>query len=197
MTAGNGIDYGRLTATRAPTAATWDAFVREVLEPEWLAAYRAATPWTAEVLEIPQGELVFLFDAAPTLKRAPESGDDRVVAVWGRSHAPTEPRDRARLAGFLPNPLSWSRAELDRGHLVAHTAGGGLDLNLFPQVSALNRGRSREGRLWRRMEDQAARNPGTPLFVRPVYCDSTWRPFAVELALLDGKRLWCECFSNQ
>jgi hypothetical protein len=164
--------------------------VREVLEPEWVAAYRTATSWTTEVLEIRQGELVFLFDAAPTLQGAAESGDDRVVAVWGRSRAPDRRRDRARLAGFLPNPLSWSRAELDRGHFVAHTAGGGLDLNLFPQVSALNRGRSREGRLWRRMEGYAARHPGTPLFVRPVYGDSSWRPMAVELGLLVDERLW-------
>jgi hypothetical protein len=116
-------------------------------------------------------------------------GAARVLLIGGAT--------RARLAGFLPNPLSWSRAELDRGHFVAHTAGGGLDLNLFPQVSALNRGRSREGRLWRRMEDYAARHPGTPLFVRPVYGDSSWRPMAVELGLLVDERLWYERFSNE
>ena len=197
MTALGGIDYTALAAAAAPTAGTWDAFVRERLEPEWLAAYRRSTPWTTEVLEIRQGELVFLFDAAPTLNPGPEAGDDRVVAVWGCSRVPDQSRDRARLAGFLPNPLSWSRAERDRGHFVAHAAGGGLDLNLFPQLSALNRGRSREGRLWRRMENYAARHPGTPLFVRPVYADSSWRPLALELALLAGERLWFECFSNQ
>jgi hypothetical protein len=170
--------------------------VRDVLVADWLAAYRAATPWVTEVLEVAQGELVFLFDAAPTLKHARASGDDRVVAVWGRSRAPEQRRDRARLAGFLPNPLRWSRANVDRGHLVAHAAGGGLDLNLFPQASALNRGRSREGRLWRRMEDYAARHPGTPLFVRPIYRDSTWRPAGLELALLLEERLWSERFSN-
>ncbi len=48
MTAPNGIDYAALAAACAVTAATWDAFVREVLEPEWVAAYRTATPWTTE-----------------------------------------------------------------------------------------------------------------------------------------------------
>jgi hypothetical protein len=192
-----GIDYAALASVHAPTAASWDAFVREVLEPDWLAAYRTGTPWTTEVLEIRQGELVFLFDAAPTLKRAPAPSDDRVVAAWGRSRVPDRRRNRARLAGFLPNPSLWSRAGLDRGHFVAHAAGGGLDLNLFPQVSALNRGRSREGRLWRRMEDYAARHHGTPLFVRPVYRDAGWRPSAVELGLLAGERLWFERFANE
>jgi len=29
----------------------------------WLAAYRATTEWTTEVLEIADGDLVYLFDA--------------------------------------------------------------------------------------------------------------------------------------
>lgn len=197
MTALGGIDYAAIAAAAAPAALTWDAFVRERLEPEWVQAYQASTSWATEVLEIRQGELVFLFDAAPTLRPARGSGDDRVVAVWGCSRIPEQRRDRARLAGFLPNPLSWSGADRDRGRFVAHAAGGGIDLNLFPQLSVLNRGRSREGRLWRRMENYAARHPGTPLFVRPVYGDSSWRPVALELGLLAGERLWFERFANQ
>ncbi|MGH3008531.1 MAG: hypothetical protein ACRDLM_03885 [Gaiellaceae bacterium] len=191
------IDYAALAAVGTPNASRWEEFVREALEPKWLAAYRTATPWVTEVLEIRQGSLIFLFDAAPTLWRAPESGDDRAVAVWGFSRVPDQQRDRARLAGFVPNPLSWSRAGLDRGHLVAHAAGGGLDLNLFPQLTVLNRGRSREGRLWRRMESHAARHPGTPLFVRPIYGGSSWRPVTIEFGLLVGERLWTESFANQ
>ena len=103
MTAPTEIEYDELAAACGPTAATWDAFVREALESEWLAAYRGATPWTTEVLEIDQGDLVFLFAAAPTLTRAPESGDDRVVAVWGRSRVPDQ--RRVPLVGHLP-PLA-------------------------------------------------------------------------------------------
>ena len=197
MDAPEELDYAALIAAYGPTAASWDAFVREKLEAAWIASYRSATAWTTEVLEIPQDELVFLLDAAPTLKHASESGDDRIVALWGRSRVPQQGRDRARLAGFLPNPLAWSRAGLDRWHFVAHAAGGGLDLNLFPQLSALNRGRSRQGRLWRQMENYAARHPGTPLFARPIYGDSSWRPEAVELGLLVDERLWYERFSNR
>lgn len=86
---------------------------------------------------------------------------------------------------------------LDRGHFVAHTAGGGLDLNLFPQLATLNRGRSQEGRLWRQMENYAAEHPGTPLFARPIYRDSSWRPAMIELGLLTDGKLWSERFSNQ
>jgi hypothetical protein len=157
-------DYQKMAAEYSLTPERWDEFVREVLVDAWLGAYRAVTAWASQVLEITQGELVFLFDAAPTLNRDEDvdgvDGDDRVVAVWGRSRPALSRRDRSRLAGFLPNPLSWSQVDFDRGHLVAHAAGGALDLNLFPQAASLNRGRSAEGRVWRRMENYAARHPG-------------------------------------
>jgi hypothetical protein len=36
------------------------------------------------------------------------------------SQPPARGRERARMAGFIPVPMSWSRRRLDRGHLVAH-----------------------------------------------------------------------------
>lgn len=192
------VDYARLAAEHAPAVETWDAFVREALLDRWIAAYRSCTAWAGELLEIEQRELVFLFDAASTLRSAGEGvGDDRVVAVWGRSRVPDRERERGRLAGFLPNVHAWSRLDLDRGHLVAHAAGGGLDLNLFPQMNSLNRGLSAQGRLWRRMENYAARHPGTPLFVRPIYDGPSWRPVALDYGLLLPERLWSERFLNQ
>ena len=170
--------------------------MREALEPAWLMAYRAETTWSTEIQEICLGALVFLFDAAPTLKHLPEAGDDRLVAVWGRSGLPPQKRDRARMAGLLPTPRLWSGSGLDRGHFVAHAAGGGLDLNLFPQLSLLNRGWSRQGRLWRQLERYAARNPGTPLFVRPIYHDDSWRPSALEFGLISEGTFTVERFIN-
>jgi hypothetical protein len=190
-------DYERMVADYPLTFEAWDAFVRELLVEEWIAAYRVMSTWTTEVLEIAQGALVFLFDAAPTLSPVNDPrGNDRVVAVWGHSFSAARRRDRARLARFLPNPSSWSRAQLDRGHLVAHAAGGGLDLNLFPQAASLNRGRSAQGRVWRKMEAHLARNPGTPLFVRPIYTGPSWRPAALDYGLFIGDRLWNERFVN-
>ena len=190
------IDYAELAAERSPTAETWHAFAREVLEPAWLRADRATTTWTTEIQEICLDALVFLFDAAPTLKHMPEAGDDRLVAVWGRSSLPAQKRDSARMAGLLPTPRLWSGCGLDRGHFIAHGAGGGLDLNLFPQLALLNRGWSRQGRLWRQLERYAARNPGTPLFVRPIYRDDSWRPSVLEFGLIIDGTFKVERFAN-
>jgi len=57
------LEYERLVGEHHPTVKTWDAFVREALVESWLAAYRATTEWTTEVLEIADGDLVYLFDA--------------------------------------------------------------------------------------------------------------------------------------
>lgn len=190
------IPYQALVAAHGPTSGGWDRFVRGVLIDRWIEAYARSTSWEPEVLNVDQGALTFLFDAAPTLSAAGGSqADDRVVAVWGWSSRPERPRDRRRLSGFLPSAGLWSGRQRDRGHLVAHAAGGGLDINLFPQGRALNRGRSEEGRRWRRIEQQAAGHPGTPLFVRPVYRDDTWVPISLDYGLLVGE-LWLERFAN-
>jgi hypothetical protein len=189
------VEYRRLAAEHRVTPESWHTFVRDVLAELWLAAYRAALDTPTEILEVPQGELTFLFDAQSCL---PESDhEDRTIAAWGRSTTPDRRRDRSRLAGFLPNPSAWSRAGRDRGHLVAHAAGGDLDLNVFPQSAALNRGRTDAGRRWRAMERYAALNPGTPVFVRAIYDDSTWVPAALDHGLLRGGQLWCERFENR
>jgi hypothetical protein len=83
------------------------------------------------------------------------------------------------MAGLIPEPKRWSGRELDRGHFVAHVAGGGTDLNLFPQLRALNRGWSQAGRRWRALEREASRD-GTFLFVRRTYTDTTWVPEQLE-----------------
>ena len=56
--------------------------------------------------------------------------------------------------------------------------GGGLDINLFPQVKATNR-----GGLWRKMERYCAANLGTFCFIHPIYRDQSWRPAALEYGI--------------
>jgi hypothetical protein len=161
----------------------------------WLDAYREHTPWDTDVMEIRQDALTYLFDAAPTLTGA-DSGDDRVVAVWGHSRLAKAARDRGRQRGFIPNPPTWSQAGRDRGHFVAHAAGGGMDMNFFPQGAGLNRGTSDQGKVWKAMERYAVGHPGTALFVRPTYDGPTWVPATLEYGLLIDDRLWCEQFEN-
>jgi hypothetical protein len=191
------VDYSSPKLATGLTGAGWDVVVRELLVERWTAEYDALTPWAPEIVEIELGTFVYLFDAAPTLSDAPSGGDDRVVVVWGRSSAPTTRRDRSRLAGFIPVPGSWSGRGRDRGHLVAHALGGGLDVNLVPQSSALNRGRSEEGRRWRALEREAAASPGMPVFVRPIYTDATWSPTEFEYGLVRGGGLQVERLQNR
>ena len=189
-------DYEQLADAHRASAETWEQFIRTALLEPWLQAYRAATPWQADVVEIAQAALTYLFDAAPTMDGLDE-GDDRVVAVWGRSTPAEGPRDRGRQAGFIRNPASWSHRGRDRGHFVAHAAGGGMDMNFFPQAAGLNRGTTRQGAVWKAMERHAIEHPGTPLFVRPVYEDVTWVPACLDFGLLVEGRLRCERFQNR
>lgn len=192
------IDYTRLAGEHGASRETWDAFVCDVLVDRWLADYARVSDWSTQVLEISQGELTFLFDAGPTLtENRLGQGEDRLVAAWGYSQRAAGKRDRERLAGFLPFPGLWSGAKRDRGHFVAHAAGGGTDLNLFPQAAALNRGRSEEGKRWRDMERYAERHPGTPLFVCPIYDADSWTPTALDFAILPDTGLRAERFSNR
>ena len=128
----------------------WDAFVRASLVEGWLQEYDAMTPWAADVMEISLGALTYLFDGTPTMSGA-QTGDDRVVAVWGHSVVAQSPRERARQAGFIRVPEKWSHRGMDRGHFVAHAAGGGLDMNFFPQAKGLNRGTTERGKVWKAM----------------------------------------------
>jgi hypothetical protein len=78
----------------------------------------------------------------------------------------------------------------------AHTMGGGLDINLFPQAARVNR-----GGLWRQMENYCARKPGTFCFVRPIYADTSWRPAQIEYGIIKVEagrppHLWRHLFEN-
>jgi hypothetical protein len=181
-----------------PTPDRWEAYVSGTLVPSWLAECATRTPWAPAVMEVTLGPLTYLFDAGPSQMVTP-SGDDRVVAVWGRSRTPDGPRDRARQAGFIPVPASWSARGLDRGHLVANAAGGGMDMNIFPQARGLNRGTTPSGRIWRAMERRTVAVPGTPLFVRPIYARGgpRWVPEAIDRGVLADGALWCERFVNR
>jgi hypothetical protein len=102
-------------------------------------------------------------------------------------------RDASRLRGF---PGSDGRG--DRGHLVAHGAGGGLDINVFHQDAYLNRGWSPPGKRYREMERYCAANEGTFFFSRLIYADETARPVEIEFGILmPDISFWVEVFDNE
>lgn len=150
----------------------------EVLSQIAADGYRAAFP-DAELVEHGDHDATYLFDLHddPDDKRSP-----RVVAAWCRSDVTGAPRNRSRQAGY---PMSRNRIDsgYERGHLLAHATGGGLDENLFAQAGHVNQGRSPAGREYRRLERLAGRNPGCLIFHRLVYGDGSDIPDLTHLAI--------------
>ena len=92
----------------------------------WLHEYNHHTP-SLDVVEVAVGGFCFLFD----LKH------ERLIAAWGVSHGRHgAPRDRARMGG---HPLG-AGGGYHRGHAIPHTLGGPTDINLVPQLGAINVG---------------------------------------------------------
>jgi hypothetical protein len=122
----------------------FDQIVVPYLLSVWLDDYRQ---WarSSEIVQTSVDCFSYLFDI----------DFERLVAAWGVStgrHSGV--RDRSRMAG---HPLSVGRA-YHRGHGIAHTLGGGMDINLVPQLGSLNTGR------FRMLEREAVASPGAFYF---------------------------------
>jgi DNA/RNA non-specific endonuclease len=179
-------------AAKAPNPAGGVGILRylnSILPKIWAEAYlRKSQPHSALVTitfwdrHHPKQFVNTMFDHATGGGRgagAAHNAEDRVVAVWGLSRSePASTRDKTRMAGYLRGVWSDAFPSDDRGHFFAHTMGGGMDINLFPQLASVNR-----GGLWRKLETEAAENPGTFCFIRPIYSGTSWRPVEVEYGL--------------
>jgi hypothetical protein len=165
------------------------------LEDAWLSAYWAACTHESNVLKFEDAGFLFLFDQTSATGSVTE---DRLVAGYGVSSSPNKGRDAGRMRGFLGGRLEIpGKGVFDKGHVLAHGMGGGLDANLFPQRPELNRGRSPAGKIYRRMERYAATHPGTFAFSRLWYSDSSWVPSALEYGILMPEgQFWVEQFAN-
>jgi hypothetical protein len=102
--------------------------------------------------------------------------EGRLVAAWGVSqgrHAGA--RDKARMAG---HPLGGDK-RYHRGHAIPHSLGGPTDINLVPQLGAVNIGS------FRVLERKAVATPGSFYFTYWIYRDSdSQRPVAVQQGLV-------------
>ena len=182
------------------------AYLDENLPILWRVDYLAMPGASSNLVTISFGDEArvmsfcrYLFDhgsteQTPVQHSVGTTAEDRVAAVWGTSRKTDgRTRDIARMRGF---PKGTSSAGYDRGHFFAHTMGGGLDINLFPQAARVNR-----SGLWRRMENYCAANPGTFCFVRPIYADTSWRPAQVEYGVIKmepekAPKFWGHTFDN-
>lgn len=159
----------------------------------WCDDYNAGHP-DAELLEINLVTAVYWFDRT----------HERVVIAYGISTKPDNPRDVNRIRRFPDVSIGVRKVmgdqafPVDRGHFLSHAAGGELDINLFPQRRELNRGWSEQGKLYRRMEQSAADDPGTFHFHRAHYNDDTWIPSTLEYGVLrEAEDWWIESFDNK
>lgn len=192
MSAGFFIDYARGLSTI--DAATYDdlvAALRDELPHVWHERYRLMCGGRpTNVLTMNVAGFDYLFDYTSELAL---DAEDRLVVAYGLSRAQPRKRPKSRIGGF---PGSDARG--DRGHFLAHSAGGGSDINLFHQLAALNRGWSPEGKRYRAMETYCARHPGTFFFSRPIYDDDTARPARLEFGVLTKERRFeVEVFENR
>ncbi|HEX9928181.1 MAG TPA: hypothetical protein VGB02_06585 [Pyrinomonadaceae bacterium] len=123
--------------------------------------------------------------------------ESRVVGVLGRSQPTSEKRDASRLKGWVGQTGKYFGENTDKGHFIAHTIGGGLEVNIFAQRRDINQGRSTRGKIFRSMEKYCARHPNTFCFNRPLYSEDTSRPYMIEFGvLLESGELWVERFDN-
>ena len=164
------------------------------LSDAWRSDYMSTTGGDRDVVEITLDTLTYLYDA--TTSPDFDEPDNRPIALWGHSTRPRADRNAARMRGF-PSPQRDSSVRIDRGHLAAHSIGGGHDLNLIPQLASLNRGWSAEGRTWRALERYCASNPGTWFFVYAMYDDITDNPHRLDYGVVLGGYLRVESFGNR
>lgn len=161
-----------------------------------ITEYTKAFPRHGDILEFQDHGFTYLFDLQDG------KADSRVIAVYGLSKPPAGKRDTSRQKGFVatdkddPNRI-FGKGLYDRGHFMAHSIGGGMDVNFFPQNPPLNRGSSDAGKEYTRMERYVAANPNTFVFARPIYTDPTWIPEYLEYAVLQsGGNFWAALFRN-
>jgi DNA/RNA non-specific endonuclease len=130
----------------------------EAIADRWTAEYKAQTG--RMVYSIRDGAFTYVYDI--------EGG--RVVGAFGRSEQPRGVRDSSRQRGAPA-----VRDGDHKGHIIAHSMGGGLDINLFAQYGHMNLSRD-----WRAIEREAARNPGTPVAIRMHYDGDSDRPSTID-----------------
>ncbi len=165
-------DLARMTIDGTTWEAIWTSLSRLVGD-----AYAEACP-EAEIVRFDHGAATYLFDLAGRTQA------ERTVLVVSRPERPSMPRETAYQAGY-PIPELVGGRPVDRGHYLAHSGGGLFGPNMFVQDRALNRGWSRQGRLYRALETRAVTTPGAILFVRPHYVDDSDVPAVLDLGVID------------
>jgi Holliday junction resolvase-like predicted endonuclease len=179
-----GTDYAITTQFRKERAGTDWPLIWTMLSKLVKAQYSDTCP-EAELVEFAHGAATYLFD------NAGRSQAERTVLVASRPARPPEARETAYQAGY-PLPETVGGRSVDRGHFLAYSGGGLFGPNIFVQDRALNRGWSRQGRLYRALEPRAVTAASAVLFVRPHYADDSDAPALLDLGVIDDRG--CEVY---
>jgi hypothetical protein len=187
------IDYSAILGAYAVPEIKLESLAEKELSEAWIDSYYQQSPLTPSILSITLEDFTFLWDETY----------ERVVVVFGVSshnlQSTRRIRDKSRIAYYYRNFIRRYQRDTatDTGHFIAHSFGGGLDMNLFPQKRDVNRGYSPEGIIYRKMERSVLINPGSFLFSRPLYYDETWRPLYLEYGIqLPGNAPSIRIFTN-
>lgn len=144
-------DQAHALTLAAEVPLDFDNLVVPLLVDGWLARYRTAWP-DADVIRTMTKGHSYLFDVPNT----------RLLAAWSTIvERAKRSRDATRM-GDLPQPHGEA---YHRGHAIAHTLGGGEDINLLPQLGSVNIGR------FRKLERRALKHIGALYFTFWVYRD--------------------------
>ena len=177
------------SALRAQGRAAQPDQVWSTLSDQVALEYSTSCP-DAELVAFDDGPAKFLFDLHGG------SRAERTVLVVARPQRPTEARDTGYQAGY---PLGDRRGTrpVDRGHFVPYTGGGQFGPNIFAQDRALNRGWSRQGRLYRALETRAVAAYDAVLVARPHYVDDSDVPAVLDLGVGDEQGWEVRRFRNR
>lgn len=142
----------------------------------WSDLYRRNVKAPSAICRCLYGNFTFIFDDTGELiangtVNSNEVPEGRVVAAYGISKTNVFPRNTYRIRTYLGNTqkvYAHFGSDYDKGHFMSNATGGPLEINLFPQKRAINRGWSENGKRYRRMEKFVADNPGSFVFSRPI-----------------------------
>jgi len=197
------VDYAALlNDARLESATDVVLYLRGHLPFKWRDLYLTAISRPTNIVQVRCRTFEYVFDLYSELEAIggipyDQTVEDRVVAVFGTSARPDEPRNGNRLRGWLGETGELVGATRDKGHFIAHCMGGALDVNVFSQDRRLNRGWSPQGKIYRQMERYCQQHPGTFCFSRPIYRDSSSVPQWLEFGVLkENENLWVEVFDN-
>jgi len=143
----------------------FEKIVIPYLQDVWIRDYRTSTSQD-EIVQVTLANFSYLFDVI----------NQRLISAWGIPDGPHQgARNKSRMSGH-PNgygPL------YHRGHAIPHSAGGGVDINLVPQLGSLNIG------AFRVLERRAVESPGSLYFTCWKYGrPEEQKPRAAEQGLL-------------